>query len=112
MASTSNDVDDRHPEEPASEADVESPDGEEVVSDLESARHRRDRVEELETELEARREEIEELQDLLLDLSTRVADDQGVGVCPDCHGPVVKVRGLFRPTTIECKRCDRVLHEY
>jgi hypothetical protein len=71
-----------------------------------------ERIEALEGKLDEREAEIEELQDLLLDLSTRVADDRGVGVCPDCHGPVVTVRGLFRPSTIECKRCGRVLHEY
>jgi hypothetical protein len=57
-------------------------------------------------------ERIEELEDLLLDLSVRVADDQAMGVCPDCHGPVTKMDRWIRPSTIECRRCDRVFHTY
>jgi hypothetical protein len=57
-------------------------------------------------------ERIEELEDLLLDLSVRVADDRAMGVCPDCHGPVMKMDRWIRPSTIECRRCDRVFHTY
>ncbi|MFB6168408.1 MAG: hypothetical protein ABEJ43_06125 [Haloferacaceae archaeon] len=62
--------------------------------------------------VESQEERIEELEDLLLDLSVRVADDKAMGVCPDCHGPVTKMERWIRPSTIECRRCDRVFHTY
>jgi hypothetical protein len=62
--------------------------------------------------VEEQAERIDELEDLVLDLSVRVADDQAMGVCPDCHGPVMKVGRWIRPSTIECRRCDRVFHTY
>jgi hypothetical protein len=62
--------------------------------------------------VEEQKERIEELEDLVLDLSVRVADDRAMGVCPDCHGPVQKMDRWIRPSTIECRRCDRVFHTY
>jgi len=85
---------------------------EEIVLDLESAEEYENRIDELETTLEEQQEEIEELKDLMLDLSVRTADGRGLGVCPDCHGPVEKVKRWFRPTVIKCRRCGEVYHEY
>lgn len=70
-------------------------------------------MERIKNVLREQEEQIEELQDLVLDLSTRVAHDGGVGVCPDCNGPLVKVNTLFGlRSKIECKRCEEVYHEY
>jgi hypothetical protein len=85
---------------------------EEVVIDLESAEEYEEQISSLEEQLEAQREEIDELQDLLLDLSVRVADGQNMGVCPECHGPVVKKTRWLRANTIECTKCDEQFHEY
>ncbi|MEF8790472.1 MAG: hypothetical protein V5A61_10115 [Haloarculaceae archaeon] len=85
---------------------------EDVVLDLEAADEREATVEELRDQVEQQREQIEELNDLLLDLSARAAHSDGMGVCPDCHGPVTKVKRWIRPSTIECTRCGRVFHEY
>lgn len=85
---------------------------EEVVLDLEAAEEYEEAIDRLTERIEEQQEQIEELNDLMLDLSTRVADGRGMGVCPDCHGPVMKVKRLFRSTTIECRRCGRVFHEY
>jgi RNA polymerase-binding transcription factor DksA len=85
---------------------------EDVVVDLDSAEAYEQRVDQLQETVETQQEQIEELEGLLLDLSTRVADDRGMGVCPECHGPVEKVRRWFRPTTIECRRCGEVFHEF
>ncbi len=62
--------------------------------------------------VEEQAERIDELEDLVLDLSVRVADDRAMGVCPDCHGPVMKISRWVRPDSIECRRCDRVFHTY
>lgn len=85
---------------------------EEVVLDLESAQEYEERIETLEERLEDQQSEVERLEDLLLDLSVRAADGRGMGVCPECHGPVVKQRRWVRPTTIECTECGEVYHEY
>jgi hypothetical protein len=85
---------------------------EEVVLDFESAEEYQTRIDELQREVENQREQIAELQSLLLDLSTRVADGGGMGVCPECHGPVEKTRRWFGSTTIECRRCGELFHEY
>jgi predicted RNase H-like nuclease (RuvC/YqgF family) len=84
----------------------------EAVLDVESAEQRERGVEDLREEFEEQNERIEELEDLLLDLSTRVADGDGTGVCPDCHGPVAKRNPWFRSARIECVECGRVFHEY
>jgi uncharacterized protein with PIN domain len=67
---------------------------------------------ELREVIDEQQEQIEELEDLLLDLSTRVADGNSMGVCPDCHGPVIKVSPWFRSAKIKCTDCGRVFHEY
>jgi len=85
---------------------------EEVRVDLDSAEAYEQRVDQLQEAVEEQAEQIAELEDLLLDLSVRVADDRGMGVCPECHGPVEKVSRWFGPTTIECRRCGEVFHEY
>lgn len=85
---------------------------EDVVVDLDSAEAYEQRIDQLQETVEEQSEQIEELEDLLLDLSVRAADDRGMGVCPECHGPVEKVSRWLRPTTIECKRCGEVYHEY
>lgn len=69
-------------------------------------------VDELQAVVEDQQERIEELEDLLLDLSTRVADGNSMGVCPDCHGAVIKVNPWFRSAKIRCTDCERVFHEY
>jgi len=85
---------------------------EEVVLDLDAAEEYEEVIDQLTDRVEEQQEQIEELNDLVMDLSTRVADGRGMGVCTDCHGPVMKVRRLFSPTTVECRRCGRVYHEY
>lgn len=82
-----------------------------VLVDLDSAEEYETDVEQLQETVEDQAERIEELEGLLLDLSVRVADDRGMGVCPDCHGPVEKVSRWLRPTKIECRSCGRVFHE-
>lgn len=95
------------------ETETEADDVErEVVLDLESAEEYEQQIDELTETVEEQQAEIEELQDMLLDLSVRSADDRGMGVCPECHGPVEKVRRWFRPTVIKCRRCEEVFHEY
>lgn len=69
-------------------------------------------TEELRAMVDEQQERIEELEDLLLDLSTRVADGNNMGVCPDCHGAVIRVNPWFRSAKIKCTQCERVFHEY
>jgi uncharacterized protein with PIN domain len=85
---------------------------EDAALDLDSAAAYEQRIDELEEVVEEQNEQIERLNDLMLDLSTRVADGNDVGVCPDCNGPVTRVGRWFRTDTIECKSCGRVFHEY
>jgi myo-inositol catabolism protein IolC len=80
----------------------------EVVLDVDAVEDETDLAE----RVREQEERIEELEDLLLDLSVRVADDQAMGVCPDCHGAVTKMSRWIRPSTIECRRCGRVFHTY
>ncbi|WP_253737676.1 hypothetical protein [Halohasta salina] len=94
------------------DADTDAETAEDVVVDLDSAAAYDQRVDELQETVEQQAERIDELEDLLLDLSVRAADDRGMGVCPECHGPVEKVRRWFGPTTIECRRCGETFHEY
>jgi uncharacterized protein with PIN domain len=94
------------------EADEETAADEDMVLDLEAADDREADVEELRAQVEEQREQIEELNGLLLDLSSRAAHTGGMGVCPDCHGPVTKMKRWIRTSTIECTRCGRVFHEY
>ncbi|MFC7075585.1 hypothetical protein [Haloarcula halophila] len=69
-------------------------------------------TDELREMVDEQQKRIEELEDLLLDLSTRVADGNNMGVCPDCHGAVIKVNPWFRSAKIKCTQCQRVFHEY
>ena len=84
----------------------------EAVLDAESAAQRETSTEELRELVDDQRERIEELEDTLLDLSTRVANGGSMGVCPDCQGAVLKVDPWFRSAKIKCTDCDRVFHEY
>lgn len=83
-----------------------------VVIDLEAADEQEAAIEQLREQVEEQREQIEELNDLLVDLSARAAHTDGMGVCPDCHGPVTKMKRWIRTSTVECTRCGRVFHEY
>lgn len=83
-----------------------------VVIDLEAADEQEAAVEELREQVGEQREQIHELNDLLVDLSARAAHTGGMGVCPDCHGPVTKMKRWVRTSTVECTRCGRVFHEY
>lgn len=94
------------------ESSVETETTDDVVVDLDSAEAYEQRVDELQATVEEQAEQIDKLEGILTDLSTRVADGRGMGVCPECNGPVEKVRRWFSPTTIECRRCGNVLHKY
>jgi uncharacterized protein with PIN domain len=94
------------------EATEEATAEDDVVIDLEAAEEQEAVVEQLRETVEEQREQIDELNDLLLDLSSRAAHSGGMGVCPDCHGPVTRIRRWIRTSTIECTRCGRVFHEY
>lgn len=94
------------------DTDAATDESEDVVVDLDSAEAYEQRVDELETLVEKQGEQIEELEDLLVDLSVRAADDRGMGVCPECHGPVEKIDPWFGSARIECRRCGEVFHEY
>jgi myo-inositol catabolism protein IolC len=83
----------------------------EAVLDAEAI-ERTESVEDLREQIDEQQDRIEELEDLVLDLSTRVADGNSQGVCPDCHGPVVKVDPWIRSAKIKCTDCGRVFHEY
>ncbi|WP_247010301.1 mediator of RNA polymerase II transcription subunit 9 [Halorientalis litorea] len=101
----------------ASEAEMTAEDGatetvSEAVLDIESVEEREQRIEELRGTIEEQAQQIDELEDMLLDLSARVADGDGTGVCPDCHGPVVKRNPWFRSARVKCTQCGRVFHEY
>jgi len=102
---TDTEEDQRTVEEEVEDTTQEESIEEDIVLDVDSAT-------ETDTQVERLEEEVEELNDLLMDLSTRVADDGGMGVCTDCHGAVTKVKRWFSPTTIECQRCGKVYHEY
>jgi predicted RNase H-like nuclease (RuvC/YqgF family) len=84
----------------------------EATLDLEAAEERETSVEALREQVSDQQERIEKLEDLLLDLSARNADDGGTGVCPDCHGPVVKAKTWLRSPKIKCMKCGRIFHEY
>ncbi|ERH00079.1 MAG: hypothetical protein J07HQX50_01233 [Haloquadratum sp. J07HQX50] len=84
----------------------------EATLDVEAAAEREEYIEELREQVDDQQSRIEELEDLVLDLSTRVASGDATGVCPDCHGPVVKVSPWFRSSKIKCSQCGRVFHEF
>lgn len=83
-----------------------------VVLDVAAAEEREREFERLVETVEEQAERIEELEDMVLDLSVRAADDRAMGVCPDCHGPVVKNDRWLRASTIDCQRCGRRFHTY
>ena len=85
---------------------------EEAVVDLDAAAEYETVADDLQETIRRQQEEIDHLNDLVLDLSTRVADNDGVGVCPDCKGPVRKAGGWFSSKKIKCADCGRVFHEY
>jgi predicted RNase H-like nuclease (RuvC/YqgF family) len=96
------------------DTDVESTASEErteAVLDADAA-ERSESIEELRETVDKQQDQIEELEGLLLDLSTRVADGNSMGVCPDCKGAVIKVNPWFRSAKIKCMDCQRVFHEY
>jgi hypothetical protein len=105
---TDTEEDQRTAEETAQEESID----EDIVLDIDSAADSETRLDQLQETVREQSEAIDDLQGLLMDLSTRVADDGGMGVCTDCHGPVVKTKRWFGATTIECQRCGRVYHEY
>lgn len=80
--------------------------------DVSAVEEREREFERIDRTVEERAERTEELGDLLLDISVRAVADRGTGVCPDCHGPVVKNDRWFRSSTIGCQRCDRRFHTY
>ena len=94
------------------ETETELATDEEVVLDLEAAQEYEERIEQLEETVEKQDEQIDHLEGLLMDLSTRVADGNDIGVCPDCNGPVEQVKRWFQPTVITCRRCDQGYHAY
>jgi hypothetical protein len=98
--------------ETETESSTEDSTGPEVVLDAEALEEQERTVDDLVETVEQQEERIEELEDLLLDLSTRVADGNSMGVCPDCHGPVLKSDPWFRSAKIKCMDCERVFHEY
>jgi CBS domain containing-hemolysin-like protein len=99
-------------DEAETEAETETETESEATLDIEAAVEREETVEALREQLDEQQERIQELEGLVLDLSTRVADDRATGVCPDCHGPVVKVKPWLRSAKIKCTSCGRVFHEY
>lgn len=83
-----------------------------AVLDADAVEQQEQTVDDLLETVDEQQARIEELEDMLLDLSTRVADGNSMGVCPDCHGAVIKVDPWFRSAKIKCTDCDRVFHEY
>ena len=83
-----------------------------VAVDLDALAERDAVIDELQETVAAQAEQISELEDLMLDLSTRVAADGATGVCPDCHGPVIKSNPLFRAAKVKCVSCGRIFHEF
>ena len=105
------DVDDTTGESAETKTEAETEEAETTL-DIEAAVEQEESVEQLRDRLDEQHDRIEELEDMVLDLSTRVADDKATGVCPDCHGPVVKVKPWLRSAKIKCMDCGRVFHEY
>lgn len=94
------------------EAESEAETAVETTIDIEAVEEREATVEELREIVDDQQARIQELEDLMLDMSARAAHDGGTGVCPDCHGPVVKISRWFRSPNIKCTQCGRVFHEY
>lgn len=98
--------------ETESESESETTTDTEATLDIEAAVEREETVEALRDQVDEQQARIDELEDMVLDLTTRVADDKATGVCPDCHGPVIKSKPWFRSAKIKCMDCGRVFHEY
>lgn len=98
--------------ETEAEAEIEAETESEATLDIEAAEEREATVEELRRLANEQQERIEELEDVMLDMSARAAHNGGTGVCPDCHGPVIKISRWFRSPRIKCTECERVFHEY
>jgi hypothetical protein len=111
MADTSDTAEQEREVEDEAESEEQIEREEEAVLDLDAEGELQD-VESLQEELDEQRERIEELEDLVLDLSVRVADDRAMGVCPDCHGPLVKKKRWLGRSSIDCTRCGRTFHKY
>jgi hydrogenase maturation factor HypF (carbamoyltransferase family) len=94
------------------EAEIEAESEAEATVDIEAAEERERSVAELEERISEQQERIEELENVMLDMSARSAHDGGTGVCPDCHGPVIKTSRWFRSPKIKCTECGNVFHEY
>jgi uncharacterized protein with PIN domain len=94
------------------DAEAEAATTTETTIDIEAAEEREASAEALREQVDEQQERIEELENLMLDMSARAAHDDGTGVCPDCHGPVVKISRWLRSPRIECTECGRVFHEY
>ncbi|MFB6118051.1 hypothetical protein [Halosegnis sp.] len=94
--------------ETETEADAEA----EATLDVEAAQEREETVEQLREQVAEQQARIEELEDIMLDMSARAAHDGGTGVCPDCHGPVIKTNPFLRSPKVKCTSCGRVFHEY
>lgn len=78
--------------------------GEDAAIELESVAEYEQRIEEFRSLAEAQQDQIEALNDMIIDLSTRVADGLDISGCPECYGPLVRKNRLFRNDTIECRR--------
>jgi catechol 2,3-dioxygenase-like lactoylglutathione lyase family enzyme len=93
------------------ESTAEAETDDDVVVDLDAAEAYEQRVDQLQETVEAQQEQIEKLEALLLDLSVRAADDRGLGVCPECHGPVEKVGARGRTKSVYVRDPDGNLVE-
>ena len=94
------------------ETETETETEPETTLDIEAAAEQEASIEALQNTVEEQGDRIEELEDLVLDLSARVASGDATGVCPDCHGPVIKSNPFFRSAKIKCSDCGRVFHDY
>lgn len=59
-------------------------------------------------------ERLDQMSDTLLDLSARVADGGGAGVCmkDSCPGALLRVQDEDGTDIIKCSGCGEVVHEY
>lgn len=113
MADTTTDEQERETEEETLEEPATSTrTAEEPALDLDEAQSYEEQIDQLQATVEKQQEQIENLNDLMVDLSVRVADGRDMGVCPDCNGPVIKNKRWMRTNRIECAQCGRVFHEY
>lgn len=59
-------------------------------------------------------ERLNQMSDTLLDLSARIADSGGAGVCmkDSCHGALLRVQNKNGDDVIKCSGCGETVHEY